>query len=73
MLAWKELDNLDHYSWGLVNKSPRVVCLQEISADSWDALLMLCGEKVGFFDYLKNVETFEKSSLFLQKCFYCSE
>ena len=57
MFSWSELDTIDHFSWGLLNKKPRTSCVLEVSNDFYQTLLMLCGEEVGSIFYNFNCKT----------------
>ena len=49
MLSWKELDNMDHFAWGVENKRSRASCLLDVSSETYDTLRMICGDEVCFF------------------------
>ena len=49
MLSWKELDNMDHFAWGVGNKRSRASCLLDVSSETYDTLRMICGDEVCFF------------------------
>ena len=57
MLSWSELDKIDYFSWGLVNKKPRTSCVLEVSNETYQTLLLLCGEEVGSIFYKFNCKT----------------
>ena len=46
MLSWSDLDHIDHFAWGITSKKPRTSAM-EVSPETFDALLMFCGEEVG--------------------------
>ena len=47
MLSWSDLDLIDHFAWGLSNGKNRGNCAEEVSIDTLDTLVMVCGEEVG--------------------------
>ena len=56
MLTWSDLDHIDHFAWGITNKKPRTSAM-EVSPETFDALLMFCGEEVGSISYNFNCKT----------------
>ena len=48
MLSWQELDQIDHFAWGVGNKRCRASCVLDVSSDTYDTLRMICGDEVCF-------------------------
>ena len=48
MLNWQELDQIDHFAWGVRNKRCRASCVLDVSSDTYDTLRMICGNEVCF-------------------------
>ena len=57
MLSWTEIYAIDHFAWGLVNNKPRTSCVLEVSDETLNTLLMICGEEVGSIFYIFNCKT----------------
>ena len=47
MLNWQELDQIDHFAWGVGNKRRRASCVLDVSSDTYDTL-RFCGDEVCF-------------------------
>ena len=45
MLNWQELDQIDHFAWGVRNKRCRASCVLDVSSDTYDTL-RFCGDEV---------------------------
>ena len=48
MPSWEELDQIDHFAWGVANRRCRASCILDVSSETYDTLRMICGNEVCF-------------------------